>query len=164
ETDEQARFGALIAAAEVLLQASDPQEAFTTLERAVALRPKDRVARRLLADASLQAGLYQEAHETLSALVAESRGADPAETALLYHRLGRGAAGLGDRSAQLAALRRALEADRKNGEVVAELADLAEAMGEDELALRALRAATLHAQPGPLTPAMAFFRQARIVL
>jgi hypothetical protein len=36
-------------------------------------------------------------------------------------------------------------------------------VGDDDLALRALRAVTLHAQNGPLTPAMAFYRQARIV-
>jgi tetratricopeptide (TPR) repeat protein len=89
---------------------------------------------------------------------------DPAELAMLYLRLGRAAGGLGDGAGQLQALKRALEADRKNGHVAAELADLAETMGDDELALRALRAVTLHAQTGPITPAMAFFRQARIVL
>ena len=163
ETDDEKRFEALLAAAQILLREDDPAEAFTALEKAVQLKPKDREARRLLADASLAAGLYQEAAETLGGLLSESRGVAPNEMSILYHRLGRAAAGVGDQGGQLQALKRALDADRKNGEVASELADLAEQVGDDDLALRALRAVTLHAQNGPLTPAMAFYRQARIV-
>jgi tetratricopeptide (TPR) repeat protein len=164
ETDEDVRFQALTAAAEILLKEGDPSAAFASLEKAVAIKPKDRLARRLYADASLAAGLYQEASEMISSLLGETRGVASPEMAVLYHRLGRAAAGLGDRPGQLQALKRALDADRKNGDVASELAELAEQLGDDELALRALRAVTLHAQNGPLTPAMAFFRQARIVL
>jgi tetratricopeptide (TPR) repeat protein len=163
EEDEDARFEALTAAATTLMREDDPAEAFTALEKAVQIKPKDRIARRMLAEASLAAGLFQEAAEVLGALLSESRGVAPGEMALLYHRLGRAAAGVGDHGGQLQALKRALDADRKNGEVASELADLAEKVGDDDLALRALRAVTLHAQNGPLSPAMAFYRQARIV-
>jgi tetratricopeptide (TPR) repeat protein len=163
DSNEDARFEALTAAANILLEEQDPASAFAALEKAVQIRPKDRTARRLLAEASLAAGLYQEAADVLGTLLAESRGVPPPEMALLYHRLGRAAAGVGDHAGQLQALKRALDADRKNGDVASELADLAERVGDDDLALRALRAVTLHAQNGPLSPAMAFYRQARIV-
>jgi tetratricopeptide (TPR) repeat protein len=163
EPDDDKRFVALMTAANILLRENDPAEAFTALEKAVQIKPKDREARRMLADASLAAGLYQEAAETLGTLLSESRGVSPNEMSILYHRLGRAAAGVGDQGGQLQALKRALDADRKNGEVASELADLAEQVGDDDLALRALRAVTLHAQNGPLSPAMAFYRQARIV-
>jgi tetratricopeptide (TPR) repeat protein len=163
EPDDDKRFAALMTAANILLRENDPAEAFTALEKAVQIRPKDREARRMLADASLAAGLYQEAAETLGTLLSESRGVSPNEMSVLYHRLGRAAAGVGDQGGQLQALKRALDADRKNGDVASELADLAEQVGDDDLALRALRAVTLHAQNGPLSPAMAFYRQARIV-
>jgi tetratricopeptide (TPR) repeat protein len=163
EADDEKRFEALTAAANILLREEDPGSAFAALERAVQIKPKDRMARRLLADASLAAGLFQEAAEVLGGLLGESRGVGPNEMSLLYHRLGRAAAGVGDQGGQLQALKRALDADRKNGEVASELADLAEQVGDDDLALRALRAVTLHAQNGPLSPAMAFYRQARIV-
>jgi tetratricopeptide (TPR) repeat protein len=163
DSDEDARFSALAEAAELLLREGDPPAAFAALEKAVAIKPKDRVARRLLADASLAAGLYQEALEVIGGLLGETRGVSSSEMSLLYQRLGRAAAGLGDAAGQLQALKRALDADRRNGEVASELADLAEQVGDFDLALRALRAVTLHAQNGPLSPAMAFYRQARIV-
>jgi hypothetical protein len=60
-------------------------------------------------------------------------------------------------------LRRAFETNRKDGVVAAELADLAEATNDIDLAVKALRAVTLApASAGRLTPAMAFLRQARI--
>jgi tetratricopeptide (TPR) repeat protein len=80
----------------------------------------------------------------------------------LYHRLSRAAGGMGDTAEQLQALRKGMEADRKNGHVAAELAELAETSGDDDLALKALRGITLHATDGPMSKAMAFFRQARI--
>jgi len=69
---------------------------------------------------------------------------------------------MGDGQEQLNALKKAMETDRKNGYVAAELADLAEALGDDDLALKALRAITLNAPDGPMTKAVAFYRQARI--
>lgn len=160
--DEESRFRSLVEGAQILLRLGDPVAAFAALERAARFRPKDRAVRRLLADASLAAGMWAEAAEVVGALIADSRGVDPAELAELHHRLSRAAAGQGDRAGQLMALRRALDIDRKNGEVAAEIADIAEDVGDDDLALKALRTITLHAPRGPMTPAVAFYRQARI--
>jgi hypothetical protein len=81
----------------------------------------------------------------------------------LYLRLARIAARAQDTKAELEALTRALDADKKNGALAAEVADRAEAVGDDEMALKALRAISLHAQGGPVTAAGSFLRQAKIV-
>ena len=64
--------------------------------------------------------------------------------------------------AELQALSRALDADKKNGAVATELADRAEAMGDYDLATKALRLITVHQAAGSLSIAVAFLRQAKI--
>jgi tetratricopeptide (TPR) repeat protein len=82
--------------------------------------------------------------------------------AVLHARLARIAAAAGDTREQLAALTRALDADKKNGEIMAAVADRAEAAGDLDLALKALRLITANNAPGPISLADAFLRQARI--
>jgi hypothetical protein len=75
----------------------------------------------------------------LAELLADAKSIKPEELALLYQRQARLAALTGDRDGQLAVLKKALDTDRKNVAIANELADLAETLGDDDLALRALR-------------------------
>ena len=72
------------------------------------------------------------------------------------------AAQAGDAKEELAALTRAADADKKNGEVMASLAERAEAAGDLDLALKTLRLITANNVAGPITLADAYLRQARI--
>lgn len=160
--DEEERLHVLTEGADLFLQEGDPQSAVGAINKAFALRPEDRVVQRLLADTLLATGQYGQAMAMLERLVTDVRGVDGGELCALHHRMARAAEGLGDAQGQLAALRKALEADRRNGAVAAELADLAEAMGDDDLALKALQSISLSGHEGPLSVAMSFFRRARI--
>src|SRR5262245_57274745 len=69
---------------------------------------------------------------------------------------------MGDTGRQLEWLAAALDMDRNNGDVAADLADLALSLGDDDMALKALRAVTRLKTPGRMTRAVAFLRQAQI--
>ncbi len=160
--NEEERLAALTEGADMFLQEGDPEAAVDAINKAFALRPEDRVVQRLLADTLLATGQYAQAMTLLDRLVADAKGVEGSELAALYHRMARAAAGIGDSDAQLAALRKALDSDRRNGVVASELADLAEALGDDDLALKALRAISLNCPDGPMPVAVSFYRQARI--
>ena len=69
----------------------------------------------------------------------------------------------GDRNLEMQWLNAALDSDKNNGHVAAELASLAWELGELDLALNALRAVTLSkSEDGPMSRAEAFLMQAKI--
>ena len=76
--------------------------------------------------------------------------------------MGRVAALHGDSDGQLNWLKKAFDVDRKNGEIAAELAQLATEIGDYELALKPLRAITLMDNPAPVTRPMALLWEAKI--
>ena len=76
--------------------------------------------------------------------------------------MARVAAVYGDVRRQLEWLVAALDTDRNNGEVAADLAELALGIGDLDTALKALRAITLLKGPCRMTRAVAFLRQAQI--
>ncbi|MDX2023481.1 MAG: tetratricopeptide repeat protein [Deltaproteobacteria bacterium] len=160
--NEEERLAALTEGADIFLQDGAPEAAVDAINKAFALRPEDRTVQRLLADTLLATGQYAQAYKLLERLVGDGRGMDGGEVCALYHRMARAAGGAGDTENQLAVLKRALDADRRNGVVAAELADLAESLGDDDAALKALRAISLNSPDGPMPVAVSFFRQARI--
>ena len=132
------------------------------LNEALVLRPTDEETALLLSDAYLLGGALDDAADLLKPLVAAHKGKASAGLAALQLRLARIAGMAGDRAGELAALGHALEADKKNGELTAEVADRAEQAGDDDLALKALRLIVAHNAPGPISAAAAFLRQAHI--
>jgi len=84
------------------------------------------------------------------------------ELALLYQRQSKLAAVMGDRDGQLQALKKALDVDRRSVTIANELADLAESIGDDDLALRALRVVAANPVKDAKILALAYLRQARI--
>lgn len=160
--DEDERLATLTEGADMFLQEGDPESAVDAINKAFAMRPDDRVVQRLLADTLLATGQFGQALTLLERLVGDGRGIEGSELAALYHRMARAAGALGNTESQLGALKKALDADRRNGIVASELAELAEALGDDDLALKALRAISLNCPDGPMPVSVSFYRQARI--
>jgi len=160
--NEDEQLAALTEGADIFLQDGAPEAAVAAINKAFALRPDDRTVQRLLGDTLLATGQFAQAYKLLERLVADVRGLDGGELCALYHRMARAAGGLGDTDNQLATLKKALEADRRNGVVAFELADLAESLGDDDTALKALRAISMNSPDGPMPVAVSFYRQARI--
>jgi tetratricopeptide (TPR) repeat protein len=162
ETDEGARYPLLVRAAETLLGAGAFPGAAQALEKAVAIRPTERAARSLLIDAYVGMGELDRGAEALDGLLAEAKIMRAEELAVLYQRQARLAAAKGDNDGRLQALKKALDTDRKSVAIASEVADLAEAAGDDELAMRALRVVTANPIKNSKACAVAYFRLGRI--
>ena len=160
-TDEGTRYGAYRRAAEVfLLELGDPEAALEPAQKALALR-EGHDATILLVDVLTAAGRTQDVVGVLEPAIAAHKRRSP-ELAGLQQRMARAAAASGDRENQLAWLKKSFDVDRKNGEIAAELAQLATEMGDYDLALKPLRQITLLENPGPISRVMALLWEAKI--
>jgi tetratricopeptide (TPR) repeat protein len=161
-TDDAQRFEVLRRAGAFALGAQDASLAVMALNEAMVLRANDEETTLLLSDAYVLGGAFEEAAGLINPLIVARKGKASPALAALYARLAHIAGLAGDRAGQLTALGYALDADKKNGELAAEVADRAEEAGDDEIALKALRLIVAHATPGPISVPEAFLRQARI--
>jgi tetratricopeptide (TPR) repeat protein/Tfp pilus assembly protein PilF len=162
EADTGKRFAGYKRAAELLLyQANDPAAAAGPAGKACELAPEDHAAAMLYVDVLIGSGQTAEAGKVLEAAIAAQKKRSP-ELATMQQRMGRVAGMLGDKDGQLNWLKKAFDVDRKNGEVAAELAQLATEVGDYELALKPLRAITLMENPQPITRPMALLWEAKI--
>jgi tetratricopeptide (TPR) repeat protein len=151
-------------AGEALLSGGDVASALPALTEVLGIKPDDAQARCLLADANVLMGRFPEANELLDEAIAGSRRTSP-DLWMFHHRKAYVAGSMGDHGAQLEALKKAHQHARKNGQVAAELADLAEALEEWDLAVATLRTiSTLDEGESPITPAVALVRQGRIAM
>jgi tetratricopeptide (TPR) repeat protein len=162
QTDDQPRFELLRRGGAFAIHAQDASLAVMALNEALVLRPNDEETASLLSDAYVLSGALEEAAALLKPLVAARKGKASPALATLHIRLAHIAGLADDRAGQLASLGLALDADKKNGELAAEVADRAEEAGDDDLSLKALRLIVAHASPGPISMPEAFLRQARI--
>jgi tetratricopeptide (TPR) repeat protein/chorismate mutase len=161
--DEGRRFALYKQAGELLLREGEAQAATDAFQRALALQPGDRELALLVAETCIADGRLGEAEEILEGLMARAgKEMTSAELSMLQHRMAQLAAARGDGPARLDWLKRSFDTNRKNGEVAVELADLAEEAEDFDTAVKALRAVTLLPAPGPISAAVAFYRQARI--
>jgi tetratricopeptide (TPR) repeat protein len=162
EPDPNERFGLYVQIGHALLAVGEGADAAVALEKALALRPAERATRSLLLDAYTAAGALDRAAAVLGDLLADSKAMKSEELALLYQRQSKLAAVMGDRDGQLQALKKALDVDRRSVTIANELADLAESIGDDDLALRALRVVAANPVKDAKILALAYLRQARI--
>jgi predicted Zn-dependent protease len=162
EADEDQRHALWVQAAQTLAGAGEWAETVVALEKATTLRPTDRASRALLVDACLAAGNLDRAGEVLNGLLAEPKSLRSEELAALFQRQAHLAAAAGDGASQLMSLKKAMETDRKNLSIANEVADLAEAAGDNELAMRALRVLAASPIKDAKAIGMAYFRQGRI--
>lgn len=149
-------------AADLLLGQGDVEAALPLVRAVVEANPHDIHATILLADSHLAAGEVTEAETVLDAVLAEGRSRKSAELALLHHRKARAAGARGAPDEQLAELQHAFGQDKNNGWIAAELADMAEALEDWDLAVKVLRTITLIDGECPINRTMAFLRQAKI--
>lgn len=161
-TDAESKLEMLRRAADLYVELGDTDAALPLIKEVLELSPGDGRATVTLADAYLVAGMLDEADIVLDEALGEAKGRRSPEAGMLYHRKAAVAGSRGDHEAQLAHLQQGFGCDKNNGHVAAELADLAEALEQWDLAVRVLRTITLHDGPCPITRADAFLRQARI--
>ena len=160
-TDKDARFAAYKRAAELLLYVNDAAAAAVPAGKASELAPDDHAVAMLHVDVLIGSNQTEEAARVLEAAIAAQKKRSP-ELATMQQRMGRVAGMLGDKDGQLGWLKKAFDVDRKNGEIAAELAQLATEIGDYELALKPLRAITLMDNPLPVTRPMALLWEAKI--
>ncbi|MDP3219670.1 MAG: tetratricopeptide repeat protein, partial [Deltaproteobacteria bacterium] len=161
--DEGERFEAFRRAGEVMLDnAAEPALAIDPLERAHALRPADHDVTVLLVDAFTASQRLEDASGLLNTAIAAHKNRRSKELATLQHRMGRLAYAAGDHAVEMAWLNAALDTDPQNGQVAAELADVAMEQANFDIAQKALRAIALMKNPAPMSRAMAFLRQGMI--
>ncbi len=160
-TDTDARFAAYRRAAELFLAAGDAGAAAVPAGKAAELAPDDHATAMLHVDVLIGSGRTQEAATALETAIAAQKKRTP-ELATMQQRMARVAGMLGDKDGQLGWLKKAFDVDRKNGEIAAELAQLATEIGDYELALKPLRAITLMDNPQPITRPMALLWEAKI--
>jgi tetratricopeptide (TPR) repeat protein len=128
------------------------------------MAPDDAKTRCLLADAYVLMGNFAEAHGLLDDAITSSKRTSP-DLYMFHHRKAYIASAEGDHPTQLECLKKAHQSARKNGPIAAELADLAEALQQWDLAVATLRTiTTLDAGECPISAAVALVRQARIAL
>lgn len=165
ETDDpEIRLPLLRHIAELFLSDGDAQGATAVLAQVLELAPGDTAASVRLADAHMAQGSLDEAATILegaAAALPSQRGPEPA---LVYQRLARVSGSQGDTTKQLELLLQAFASDKQNGDIAAELADLAEVLEEWDTAVRALRTITMIEGPCPVSRPQAFLRQAQIAL
>jgi tetratricopeptide (TPR) repeat protein len=163
--DDGERFKLLVRAGETLLRiVKDPAAALGALERAWKLRHGDLETATLMADALLAQRRLTEAEAVLRAAAQAAKGRRSRDLGQVQYRLAQIARDTGDAKSALAWLSSALESDFQNAQIASEVADAAIALGEDETALRALRAISLMKNPAPMTKAVAFVKQGEISL
>ena len=161
--DDEERVAHLRWAGEALLSVGDVEAAIPALTQVLDLVPNDAQARCLLADADVMMGRFPEAHALLDEAISTSKRSSP-NLYMFHHRKAYVFHAEGDHAGQLESLKKAHQHARKNGQIAAELADLAEALEQWDLAVSTLRTITTIDEGCPVTPADALVRQGRIAL
>jgi len=162
--DADEKIALLRRAGELLIEGGEATEAIPILENILSLMPDDFEATAILADAYVGSMQLDSADIILDSAVEELKGRRSPELALLQHRKARVAGARGDRDLQLELLQQAFKTDRNNGIIAAELANLAEAMENWDLAITALRNIPLIKTECPISKVEAYLRQGKISL
>lgn len=161
--DAEERFNLLRRAGDLYLKSEESRHmAIDPLEEALRLKPGDHDTLILLADACIASQQFEKAQAILEAAIAEvgnRRGPKPAE---LQSRMAALAEAADDKHSQMHWLNVALDSNKRDGQVAADLAELCMELGEHEVALKALRVLTVSRRESSMSLARAFFYQAKI--
>jgi tetratricopeptide (TPR) repeat protein len=162
-TDRAQRFELYTSAGDLYKQAEEGAlaEARSAYVKALALEDDAKTIVKLV-DIEVTLGQIEEAASRLDEAIRSHGKRRSPELSLLQHAMARVASAAGDEEAIFAWLEAALYSDRQNGAVASELATLAMARGEFDIAIKALQLVTLLKTPGPMGRAEAYLRQAAI--
>jgi len=160
--DPEEKYELLRRSGDLFLEAGDAAAAVGPLEEAARVKPDAHPTVISLVDCYIASERFADAGQMLEqAIAAHTRRRSP-ELAELQHRMARLAQAAGDPQLQLQWLNAAMDSDKSNGHVAAELAQLAMDLGDHDAALNALRVVTLNKTEGPMGRGMAFLLQAKI--
>jgi tetratricopeptide (TPR) repeat protein len=141
---------------------SGAREAASALARAHELKPDDHETLTHLAEAYLTADRISEAQALLEKAIERHGKKRTPPLSELHHVMAHAARAAGDDQAFLNWLDSAMTIDRQNGKAASELAREAMERGLQDLAIKALQLVTLLKDPGPMSRAEAYLRQAII--
>lgn len=162
ETEDPAqRLEILRRAANLHLEQGEMEDALPLIRQVIELAPDDLVSSVLLIDAHMSMGELDEAEVALERAIESTGGRRSPELSALLHRKARIAGARSDHQAQVELLQQAFSTDKSNGQAAAELADLAEALEDWDLAVKVLRTITV-LEDCPISRVEAFLRQAKI--
>lgn len=157
------RFALLLDAGTLLLRTQQPQErAVRAFEEALRLQPDEHRATVGLAHAHTMLGNIEEACGILEQAIKSHGKRRSPELSELQHAMSMVAFAAGDDEGRFAWLDAALQSDRRNGVVAAELATFAMDRGDYDAAIKALQLVTLLKENCPMPRAEAYLRQAII--
>jgi len=160
-TDDKERLALMRRIADIHTNLGEVAEALPILQEILQLAPQDLLAAIALADAYTALGELDTAEQIIDGGLGQLGNRRTPELSALCHRKARIAGARGDGATQLELLQRAFAADKGNGHVAAELANLAEELGEFDVAVKVLRTITLMDEC-PISRVEAFLRQAKI--
>lgn len=162
DTEEpEPRLELLRRAAHLHIEEGETDQALPLIRQVLELAPDDLISSVLLIDAHMSMGELDEAEAAIEAAIESTGGRRSPELSSLLHRKARIAGARGDHAEQLSLMQQAFSTDKSNGQAAAELADLAEALEEYDLAVKVLRTITV-LDECPISRVEAFLRQAKI--
>lgn len=168
EADPDMKFELYCEAGEHLSQGQDESDkqdnsaALDAFKKARELRPGSHSVIVKIVEAQLDMGLLEDAETLLDeAMTGQNKRRSPERSELL-HLKAQISRIFSDFDKEQEYLEAALQCDRQNGVVAAELATLAMDRDELDVAMRALQLITLLKKPGPMSRAEAYLRQAMI--
>ncbi len=162
ETEEpEPRLELLRRAAGLHIEEGETDQALPLIRQVLELAPDDLISSVLLIDAHMSMGELDQAEAAIESAIEATGGRRSPELSALLHRKARIAGARGEHAEQLALMQQAFSTDKSNGQAAAELADLAEAMEEFDLAVKVLRTITV-LDECPISRVEAFLRQAKI--
>jgi tetratricopeptide (TPR) repeat protein len=161
--DKRQRFELLGNAGDLFRQAEEGalEEARAAYAEALTLEDDAKTIVKLV-DVEVQLGQIEGAASRLDEAIRSHGKRRSPELSVLQHAMAKVATAAGDEEAVFAWLEAALYSDRQNGAVASELAALAMSRGEFDVAIKALQLVTLLKNPGPMSRAEAYLRQAAI--
>ena len=158
----EARYPVLLSAGQTFLKVGDAAAAVPALRQALDIKPQESDVIAALADAYTLAGWFDDANELLDQAIEGTKGRRTPELCVLLFRKAELARTQGDPARAIELFKEAHNCNKKNGDVAAALANLAEELEDWDLATKTLRTISLLDTECPISRGEAFLRQGRI--